>query len=140
VAPYAEWARNWIDSDGFQEQGGAAALSGRKGHGRVDFSTVGLRWGMDLRSSGQQESWLRLHGSAGRRFAAGDRLPETTLNWRGGDAFTVTGVPVAKQSTVVSLGIAARLGRNSVLDLGYDGQFAGEMRDNGVRARYSLQF
>ncbi|HVJ39451.1 MAG TPA: autotransporter domain-containing protein, partial [Stenotrophomonas sp.] len=140
VAPYVEWARNWINSEAFQEQGGAAALSGRSGRGRVDFSTVGLRWGMDLRGSGQQEPWLRLQGSVGRRFASGDLLPQATLHWRGGDAFTVSGVPVARQSTVVSLGVAARLSRNGVLDLGYDGQFAGKVRDHGVRARYTLRF
>jgi len=140
LAPYAEWSRQWVNTDAFQEQGGIAALRGGSSHGRVDFSTAGVRWGMDLRSRGQSDAWLRLHGSAGRRFASGDRLPEATLNWRGGDVFTVSGVPVAKQSTVVSFGIAARVSRNGLLDLGYDGQFAGKVRDNGLRARYSLRF
>jgi subtilase-type serine protease len=140
VTPYAEWARNWIGSDAFQEQGGAAVLSGRKANSRADFSTLGLRWGMDMRGGGQQEAWLRLHGSVGRRFAFGDLLPATTLNWHDGDVFTVSGVPVAKQSTVVSLGVAARVSPHGVLDLGYDGQFAGKIRDNGMRARYSLRF
>jgi len=139
-APYAEWARAWLSRDAFQERGGVAALAAAKDSARVDFSTVGLRFGMDLRSSGQEADWLQLQGSIGRRFASGDRLPAATLNWRGGDAFTVNGLPVAKQTTVASLGVTARVTPNGSLYFGYDGQYADSVRDHALQARYSLRF
>jgi len=139
-SPYAEWARAWVDRDAFQEQGGVGALTGASESGRVDFSTVGLRFGIDLRGSGQEAAWLRLQGSIGRRFASGDRLPTATLNWRGGEPFTVSGLPVAKQATVASLGMTARISPNGALYFGYQGQYADTVRDHALQARYSLRF
>ncbi|HVJ38277.1 MAG TPA: autotransporter domain-containing protein [Stenotrophomonas sp.] len=138
--PYAEWARAWVERGAFQEQGGVAALTGAKESTRVDFSTAGLRFGVDLRSRGQDTGWLRLQGAIGRRRASGDLLPTATLHWRGGDPFTVSGLPLAKWTTVASLGVTARITRNGALYLGYQGQYADAVRDHALQARYSLRF
>jgi len=117
-----------------------AALSGGREQGQVDFSTLGLRWGWDLRANGQQTAWLRLHGALGRRFASGDRQPQATLNWRGGEAFTISGLAVAKQTTVAALGVTARVSRNGLLYFGYEGTFAHQLRDQSLQVRGSLRF
>jgi subtilase-type serine protease len=138
--PYAEWARARVEREAFQEQGAVAALTATRERARVDFATAGVRFGIDLHSRSQDTGWLRLQGAIGRRHASGDLVPTATLNWRGGDPFTVSGLPLAKWTTVGSLGVTARLTSNGSLYFGYQGQYAGAARDHALQARYSLRF
>ena len=58
----------------------------------------------------------------------------------GGDAFAVQGTPLAKDSTVLDAGIAARLSPRVLLEIGYSGQWSGQARDDAANARLSVQF
>lgn len=138
--PYAQFAQVRVSSDGFQETGGAAALTGRGADSRVNLSTVGLRFNVNLKGSQQDDSWLSLRGGLGRRHATGDLNPETSVAWRGANAFTVQGAPLADDATLLEAGIAARLSANGLLELNYSGQIADEAHDHGINARYSLRF
>lgn len=138
--PYAQFAQVRVNSDGFQESGGAAALTGRSADSRVNLSTLGLRFNVDLKGSQQEQSWLSLRGGLGRRHASGDLNPATSVAWRGGEAFQVHGAPLADDATLLEAGIAARLSANGLLELNYSGQLADEAHDHGVNARYSLRF
>ncbi|MEI2453615.1 autotransporter domain-containing protein [Lysobacter firmicutimachus] len=138
--PYAQFAQVRVDSDRFQEEGGAAALSGRSAESRVNLSTLGVRFNVNLKGSQQEDSWLSLRGGIGRRHASGDLRPEVDVAWRGGEAFRIHGAPLADNATLVETGVAARLSANSLLELHYAGQFADEARDHGINARYSLRF
>lgn len=138
--PYAQFAQVRVSSDGFQETGGAAALTGRSTDSRVNLSTLGLRFNVNLKGSQQDDSWLSLRGGLGRRHASGDLTPETSVAWRGANAFTVQGAPLADDATLLEAGIAARLSANGLLELSYSGQVADEAHDHGVNARYSLRF
>ncbi|MGJ7903821.1 autotransporter domain-containing protein [Lysobacter sp. 1R34A] len=138
--PYAQFAQVRVNSDGFQESGGAAALTGRSADSRVNLSTLGLRFNVDLKGSQQEQSWLSLRGGLGRRHASGDLSPATSVAWRGGEAFQVHGAPLADDATLLEAGIAARLSANGLLELNYSGQLADEAHDHGVNARYSLRF
>lgn len=138
--PYAQFAQVRVKSDAFQESGGAAALTGRSAESRVNLSTLGLRFDVGLKGSQQNEEWLSLRGGLGRRHASGDRTPETAVAWRGGEAFAVRGTPLADNATVLDIGIAARLSADSLLELGYSGQYGDEARDHGLNARYSFRF
>ncbi|UJB19844.1 MULTISPECIES: autotransporter domain-containing protein [Lysobacter] len=138
--PYAQFAQVRVSTDAFQESGGAAALSGRSADSRVNLSTLGLRFNVNLKGSQQDDSWLSLRGGLGRRHASGDLTPETAVAWRGGNAFTVSGAPLGEDANLVEAGIAARLSANGLLELSYSGQFADEAHDHGINARYSLRF
>jgi subtilase-type serine protease len=138
--PYAQFAQVRVKSDGFQESGGAAALTGRSADSRVNLSTLGLRFNVDLKGSQQEQSWLSLRGGLGRRHASGDLNPATSVAWRGGNTFQVHGAPLADDATLLEAGIAARLSANGLLELNYSGQLADEAHDHGVNARYSLRF
>lgn len=140
LEPYLQFAKVRAKSDGFQETGGAAALSGASADSDVDLTTLGVRFNLDLKGSQQDESWLSLRGGVGRRHASGDLTPATQVAWRGGSAFAVAGAPLADDSTLVEAGIGARLSANGLLELSYSGQFADEGNDHGVNARYSLRF
>lgn len=138
--PYAQYAHVRVGSDGFQESGGVAALSGANADQRLDLSTLGLRFNVGLKGAQQDSSWLNLRGGIGRRHAGGAETPSATVAWRNGAAFDVHGAPLAEDATVFEAGLAARLGANGLLELSYSGQWADEARDHAVNARYSLQF
>lgn len=138
--PYAQLAHVRVDTDGFQERGGAAALTAASSEQRINLSTVGLRFNVDLKSAQQSESWLSLRGGVGRRHASGDLTPVSSASWASGSVFTVHGAPVAEDSTLVEVGLGARTSANSLLELGYSGQLADEVRDHAVSARFSVKF
>ena len=138
--PYAQFAQLRVDGKRFAEEGGVSALAGKAGDMRTDLATAGLRFGVDLKGTGQEQSWLSLRGGLAYRHAGGDRLPSATVAWQGGDAFAVQGTPLAKDSTVLDAGIAARLSPRVLLEIGYSGQWSGQARDDAANARLSVQF
>ncbi|MFC5568504.1 autotransporter domain-containing protein [Lysobacter yangpyeongensis] len=140
LEPYAQLAHVRVETDGFQERGGIAALTGRSSDQQVNLSTLGLRFNVDLKGAQQDESWLSLRGGIGRRHASGDLASETSVAWSGGNVFTVRGTPLAEDSTLVEAGLGARLSQNSLLELSYSGQLADEVRDHAVNARFSVKF
>ena len=140
VEPYAQFAQVRVSTDAFAESGGAAALHGADNDSKVDLSTVGLRLNADLKGAQQDQSWLSVRGGLGWRHASGDLTPQARLAWTGGDAFVVSGAPLADDATLLEAGIAARLSANSLLELGYSGQLADEADDHGLNARFSLRF
>ena len=140
LEPYLQVARVDVDTDGFVEDGGSAALAGSDAETRATLSTVGVRFDVGLGGAQQSASGLHLRGGLGYRHASGDLVAEGVHAWDGGTAFTVTGAPLAERSTVLEAGVAARFGARSLLEFGYSGQYADEARDHGANVRYSLKF
>ncbi|WP_242107251.1 autotransporter domain-containing protein [Luteimonas aquatica] len=138
--PYLQYAQLRTDSDGFREDGGPAALRGRAEDGKVDLGTAGLRFNVNLRGTGQEQSWLSLRGGLGYRRANGDRTPRAEVAFADGAVFGVEGAPIARKATIAELGVGARLSRNSLLEVGYSGQFGDDGHDHGANARFSVQF
>lgn len=138
--PYAQYAHLRVGSDGFQESGGVAALTGAGADQRLDLSTLGLRFNVGLKSAQQEEAWLSLRGGIGRRHVGGAETPSAAVAWRNGGAFDVHGASLAQDAAVLEAGLAARLGTGGLLEFTYSGQWADEARDHAVNARYSLQF
>ncbi|KRA70628.1 hypothetical protein ASD78_17440 [Lysobacter sp. Root667] len=138
--PYAQYAHVRVGSDGFQESGGVAALTGASADQRLDLSTLGLRFNVGLKGAQQEEAWLSLRGGIGRRHVGGAETPSVAVAWRNGGAFDVHGASLAQDATVLEAGLAARLGGGGLLEFSYSGQWADESRDHAVNARYSLQF
>jgi len=138
--PYAQFAQVRVSTDAFRETGGAAALQGADSDSKVDLSTVGMRLNADLKGAQQERSWLSLRGGIGWRHASGDLTPQARMAWTAGDAFVVSGAPLADDATLLEAGIGARLSANSLLELDYSGQLADEANDHAVSARFSLRF
>ena len=140
VEPYLQYAHVKLDTDGFGETGGAAALRGRSADARVDLSTAGVRFNTNLRGNGQEQTWLSLRGSLGYRHAGGDQVRLTEASFDGSNWFGVRSPAITDESVVGEIGIAARTSRNSLLEFGYSGVHSDEARDHGLNARFSLQF
>jgi outer membrane autotransporter protein len=85
LEPFAGLAHVGIDTDAFEESGGAAAVSGEEDEDRATFSTLGLRGALRLGSA-------RLRGSLGWRHSFDREAGGSTLLLAGGDTpFTIAG-------------------------------------------------
>ncbi|UNK41085.1 S8 family serine peptidase [Luteimonas sp. S4-F44] len=140
LEPYLQYAHVELDHDGFVEDGGAAALRGRDGDTRVDLTTAGVRFNVNLRGTAQAQSWLSLRGNLGYRYAGGNQVHDAQLSFDGSRWYGVTSPSIADEATLVELGIAARTSANSLLEIGYSGALSDDARDHGASARFSLQF
>src|SRR5690606_3548431 len=140
VEPYVQFAQVRVESDAFQESGGAAALTGQTRDVNADLTAGGIRFDASLAASGQPQTWLNLRGGIGYRKTGRELVPWTDAALRGGEAFTIHGAGIASDATLLDLGIAARTSANSLLELGYNGQFADDARDHGASLRWSVQF
>jgi fibronectin-binding autotransporter adhesin len=117
--PFAGLAYVHLDTDGFAEEGGPAALSGDGGSNDVTFTTLGVRasTGFDL-----ADMQARINGAVGWRHAFGDVTPLATHAFAGSDAFTVAGTPIAEDALVLEAGIDLDLTDSATFGVAYDGQ------------------
>ncbi len=140
IEPFLQYAGLRLRSDAAQEQGGQAPLAVAAAKQAVGLWSAGLRFGFDLAARGQVQDWLSLRGSLAYQRASGDLMPAARMQWQEGPHFTVWGTPLAKRSTLASLGLAARLSEHGLLELNWRGAFASRARDNSVGLRYSMRF
>ena len=140
IEPFLQYAGLRLRTDGSREQGGEAPLEVAPASQSIGLWTGGLRFGLDLAARGQAQRWLSLRGSLAYQRAHGDLTPTAQLQWQQGPGFSVSGIPLAKRSTLASLGVAARLSERSLLELDWRGAFASHAQDHGLSARYSLRF
>ena len=93
-----------LHTDGFQENGGASALTGYGDDHELATTTLGIRGEMQV----SEDLPVILKGLLGWRYAYGDVEPDALLAFAGGaSAFLVSGVPVERN--------AARCGSRSRL-------------------------
>jgi fibronectin-binding autotransporter adhesin len=137
LEPFAGVAWSDLRSRSFQETGGSAALTGQSSSDKQTSSTLGVRAQTDFTLAGAEG---RLRGTLGWRHAFGDVLPQSTMAFDGGQAFTVAGAPIARNAAVAELGAEVAVSRNASLGLNYSGQYGGGNREHAgslnVRWRY----
>ena len=120
------------------EQGGAAALTGAGDVINATFTTLGLRAEMEIEAT--EGGRATLSGMAGWRHAMGDVAPTSTLAFAGGDAFTVTGAPVAREALVLEAGLDFVFSPMATLGIAYSGQLASGQSDHAVKATLGVRF
>ncbi|BCG86913.1 outer membrane autotransporter barrel domain-containing protein [Mesorhizobium sp. 113-3-9] len=136
VEPFAGLAYVHLSTNGFGEEGGAAALASEGIDNDATFTTLGARLSRTFTVGG---SALEARASLGWRHAFAD-LPAARLSFAGGDAFTVTGVPIARDALALQAGIDVAIGQASRLGFTYDGQFASGAMENAFKASFSTRF
>ena len=134
---FANLAQVRARTDAFSETGGAASLNLAKADADVTFTTLGLRGSRQI-ALGETAGVLR--GSAGWRNASGDTSAEGLHAFSAGDAFTVTGAPIAKDAAVIETGMDVRFNARTTFSLTYTGQIADAANDHGFNARLSFSF
>ncbi|RNJ47255.1 autotransporter outer membrane beta-barrel domain-containing protein [Mesorhizobium erdmanii] len=135
--PFANLAYVSVHTDGFSETGGAAALTSAGTSTNATFTTLGLRGSTDFALGGVNAT---ARGMLGWRHAFGDVTPTSSFAFAGGDAFTIAGVPIARDAAVIEAGIDMKMSPNATLGLSYSGQFGGGAVDNGAKANLSVKF
>jgi len=140
LQPYLQFARVETQNDAFSETGGSLALDVAKDKTTLDVSTLGVRGELSLTSAGTDDGWFNVRGGLGWRHASGDVASESRMGWTSGGDFTVAGAPLAEDAAVVEVGVAAWLSPRTLLEVGYEGQYADEARDHQATARLSVRF
>jgi len=135
--PFANLAYVSLHTDGFSETGGAAALTSTGTTTNATFTNLGLRGSTDFALGGVNAT---ARGMLGWRHAFGEVTPTSSLAFAGGDAFTIAGVPIARDAAVIEAGIDMKMSPNATLGLSYSGQFGGGAVDNGAKANLSVKF
>lgn len=135
--PFANLAYASVTREGYDEEGGPAALSVQAETYSVPFVTIGARMEQPVALG---EATATLSGGIGWRHALGDLTPETTQGFSEGDVFDVVGTPVAGDSATVQAGFAVALSEGASLDLTYSGQVAVQASQHAVNATLAVSF
>jgi outer membrane autotransporter protein len=138
LEPFANLAFVSLHTGGFAEQGGAAALTSSGSDSDTTISTLGLRPSTQVTIGGIQAS---LQGMIGWRHDFGDVTPTSTASFAGGgDAFTVSGAPIARDAAAVEAGLEVNARENLDVWLTYGGQFSSGAIDQSVKGNLVLRF
>jgi len=132
--PFAGLSFTQLDTDGFTETGGSAALTAASSTENTTFSTLGLRMERNVTEK------VRLQGMAGWRHAFGDVDPTTTFTLPGSTPFTVAGAPIAEDALVIEAGFEVEVSDGLTLGAGYDGQFGDGSTLNQIEGYLRLRF
>ena len=135
--PFAGAVHVRTSTNRFTETGGAAALTAQRTTTTTTFSTLGLRAFSEFEMGGVP---ARLRGMVGWRHAFGDTTPVTRVSFAGGNSFSVTGTPLARDMTVVEAGLDLGMSEAATLNLSYDGEFSRPTRRHGFNARLQVAF
>lgn len=130
LEPFVGLAYVNYDSDTGREKGGAGRLSAKSSQD-ITFSTVGLRAGKRITlGNGSQ---ITPRAALGWRHAYGDTKPDADLTFiEGGGSFTTQGVPIAKDSALVEVGLDYQISPAGKLGIGYSGQLSHDNRDHAM--------
>lgn len=137
VEPFANLSYLNLRTYAFREGGGDAALSSQANTQEDTFTTIGLRPSTDFSILSLP---LRLKGMAGWRHTFGSVTPAATVAFAGGNTFTVTGAPIARDAGVVEAGLATNITGSAAINLTYGAQFGGKESNNGIRGTLAVAF
>lgn len=137
LEPFAGIAYVNLQSDGFTERGGTAALAGRSSDMSTAFTTLGMRASTTVTVNGMG---LELRGALAWRHAFGDVTPASILSFAGGSPFSITGIPIAKNAAVLDAGLDLAVAPNATLSLSYGGQYSARAIEQTVKGSLAVKF
>ncbi|RIJ31354.1 autotransporter-associated beta strand repeat-containing protein [Henriciella algicola] len=137
IEPFLNVAYVNIDLDGVSEVGGPSSLTVNGSSADSTLTTLGTRLSYPFAVAGVTG---RLKGSIGWQHAFGDVRSFSTNRLSGGDAFTVEGVTLARDTGVVETGVDFDLSRSAKLGITYQGQFDDGSNQQSVNARVAFAF
>ncbi len=139
LEPFANAAYVSVDTHGFSESGGGAALVAPDQSLHTTFTTAGVHASSAL---GLVEGVpMSAIGTLGWEHAFGDVTPTETFAFAaGGIPFTIAGVPLARNTAVVEAGLTFAVTDTANVAFAYSGQIAGAVRDHEARASFDWNF
>lgn len=137
LEPFAGLTYLNLRTDSFSETGGATALIGRSDDSSIGYSTVGLRASTSFDLQGMAAT---LRGGLAWRRAFGDVNPTATLAFADSSAFTVAGLPIARDSALVEAGLDISISDSARFGVAYIGQLAESAQDHGFKGVLAIRF
>jgi uncharacterized protein with beta-barrel porin domain len=135
VEPFARVAISGMASDGFSEQGGDAALSGRASLASAT-ATLGIHTSMAFMLG---DLPAEVGGALGWSHTLGDPAAVAELAFAGSDSFRITDTP-ATDAALLAIDLTIALAPRASLSLGYDGALATDATRQSLRGRLAVQF
>ena len=139
VEPFAGAAFVRLNTDAFNERGGAAALAVQANTFEVGYSTVGIRAASMIPLA--TDMMLVPRGSLAWQHAFNNVTPTDTLAFQSaGVPFVIAGVPLARDALLAEAGLDLAIGRNATLGVSYVGQLARNVHDHAAKGKFSWKF
>jgi subtilase-type serine protease len=139
IEPFAGAAWVHLQTDAFNETGGLAALNVAANRFEVGYSTIGARAATMIPLN--DNMILVPRASAAWQHAFSNVTPTAAAAFLStGTAFTVSGVPIARDGLLSEAGLDLHIGRNAVLGVSYVGQFAANVQDHAAKGKFSWKF
>jgi outer membrane autotransporter protein len=139
LEPYAGLAYVRVHDAAFLESGGLAALSSSANNMNIGYSSLGLRAATQWTLA--NGTIVVPHASAAWQYAFGDVVPTAALAFAStGAAFTVAGVPIAKNSALVEGGIDWRITAQMKFGVAYQGELAKSAQTNTAKGSFTWNF
>jgi outer membrane autotransporter protein len=137
--PFAGLAWVHLQTGGFTETGGVAALNGPGSNDDVGYSTLGARLATSFLLANGMALIPRL--STAWQHAFNDIAPGAALAFQNtGAGFAITGVPLARDTALVETGLDLRVNLHAKLGLSYSGQLAGHLQDHAIKGNFTWNF
>ena len=139
VEPLAGLAYVHVRDGSFLESGGAAALSGSSTHENIGYSFLGFRAATVLPLA--NGTALVPRASVQWQHAFGDVTPSVGLAFQGtGAAFSVAGVPIARDSALIETGFDWRFSPRAKLGAFYVGELAAHAQTHAIKGGFTWNF
>jgi fibronectin-binding autotransporter adhesin len=135
--PFAGLAYVALVSDGLRETGGAGTLRAVRQANQTGFATLGLRASTSF-ALGNFKATAR--GALAWRHAFGEISPLFTQSFASGNAFTIAGLPIARDSALVEAGLDLAISPAATLGLAYSGHVATTARQSAFKANLGIRF
>jgi outer membrane autotransporter protein len=139
VEPLAGLAYVHVHDNSFLESGGAAALAGSSASENTGYSSLGVRAATAVPLA--NGTVLVPRGSVQWQHAFGDVVPAAGLAFQGtGTAFSVAGVPIARNTALVEGGVDWRFSPQAKLGAFYQGELAAHAQSHAVKGGLTWNF
>lgn len=137
LEPFANLAYINLETNGFREDGGSAALSANGGTDGVTLTTLGLRWSADI---GSADLPATFSGMLGWRHAIGDLAPSSRFAFSSGSPFVIEGASLPRDTAVLEASLTAQISKTARVKLSYSGEFAHSFAAHAAKASLVVDF
>jgi len=136
--PFAGLAYVHEETDGFAESGALAGMRSSGYREDVTYSTLGLRAATDMTLGGfavaprVSVAWLHAFDDID--------VSQVLVFTSTGIDFEIGGTPIAKDSALIEAAVDFAVSPSATLSVAYDGQFASDADEHGIKGRASWKF
>ncbi|AVO59355.1 autotransporter serine protease [Pseudomonas chlororaphis] len=138
LEPFVNLAYVHVGSDSFREKGGATALRSGDDNRDAVLSTLGLRASKRFALSDARQ--LELAGTLGWQHNLSDTSSDQHLAFANGGSFNIQSVALDRNAAVVGARAGLLLGRDTRVNLDYNGLLGSRDKSHGVGLTLDWQF